>query len=545
MAAGLPWVKLLGLWRQIESFSILLATVAALRLLARAIKVPHSIVLVLAGLVLGWVPGWPQVQLTPQLFLLLVLPLLIYPGAVAMPWREFRRNLRPILLLAVGLVLCTMVSIGFLASARIPGLPLASAFVLGAVVSPTDPISTLAVARRLRVPHRLQRLLEGEALVNDSTGLVCYRVALAVVLGGSFSYGTAVLDFVKMSGGGLLLGLAVGWVVVQIQRRIDDPPVELTISLLTPFAAYLPAERLGLSGVLAVVSCGLYVGWNSPVIHKAQTRLHAAPFWGMIEFLLNGLVFLVLGLELPHIVRGISGISAGRLAWEAIWLSGSVIVLRILWTFAAAYLPRWLIPSLRRHGPFPTWREVALVAWTGTRGAVSLAAALAVPLTTDSGAPTPGRNTIQFLTYSVILATLVAQGLSLPPVIRWLGIRGGEELEQEEHQARLQATQAALDRLQALEGSQPKETLEKLRAQYTERLQQLQLQADQPEDSEEKPRPQPAAFSRLQHELLGVERETLLRLRNQHAINDEVLRRVQHDLDLAENRLRHKSSPPP
>jgi monovalent cation/hydrogen antiporter len=532
-------VKLTGLWNQLESLSVLLAAVAGLTLLARAVKVPYSIVLVLAGLGLGWVPGWPKLRLSPEVFLLLILPLLIYPAAVAMPWRELRHNLRPISLLAVGLVLCTMVTVGWIAHQSIPGMPLSSAFVLGAIVSPTDPLSTPAIARRLKVPQRIQNLLEGESLVNDSTGLVCYRLALAAVVGGSFAYLQGLLQFLQMTGGGLLLGLAVGWGVVQIQRRIDDTPVEITISLLTPFAAYLPAERVGVSGVLAVVAAGLYVGWNSPLIHKAQTRLHAAPFWGMLQFLLNGLVFLLVGEELPELVHGIHGASAATLAWQAALLSASVILIRILWTFAAAYPPRWLSRHLREQDPFPDWRNVALVAWTGTRGAVSLAAALALPHTTSSGAPFPARSSIQFLTYCVILATLVVQGLSLPKVIGWLKVTGGDEAAREESEARKRATQAVLGYLESQQGQEPKAALDKLLAEYAERLEQLELEQDEAEA--EASAPASAAYRRLQRAALERERRTLLELRNQHLINDEVLRRIQHDIDLAEDRLRHQT----
>ena len=433
-----------------------------------------------------------------------------------------------------------MVTVGWIAHQSIPGMPLSSAFVLGAIVSPTDPLSTLAIARRLKVPQRIQNLLEGESLVNDSTGLVCYRLALAAVVGGSFSYLQAVASVpANDRRGGLLLGLAVGWGWSRFNAASMIRPVEITISLLTPFAAYLPAERLGVSGVLAVVAAGLYVGWNSPLIHKAQTRLHAAPFWGMLQFLLNGLVFLLVGLELPDLVHGIHGASAATLAWQAALLSASVILIRILWTFAAAYPPRWLSRHLREQDPFPDWRNVALVAWTGTRGAVSLAAALALPHTTSSGAPFPARSSIQFLTYCVILATLVVQGLSLPKVIGWLKVTGGDEAAREESEARKRATQAVLGYLESQQGKNPKPhwtscwpNMPSAWSNWNSRRMRAEAEASAPAS---------AAYRRLQREALERERRTLLELRNQHLINDEVLRRIQHDIDLAEDRLRHQT----
>jgi monovalent cation/hydrogen antiporter len=515
----------------------LLAVVAGLGVLARKVQVPHSIVLVLAGLALGWIPGIPQVGLSPELFLLILLPPLIYPSAVSLPWREFRANFRPISLLAVGLVLATMLGIGFIAHGGISELPLGSALVLGAIVSPTDPIAATAIAQRMKVPRRIERVLESESLVNDSTGLVVYQLSVAAVVTGSFSYGHATLECLKMAGGGMAWGLVTGWVVVQIQKRIDDPPIETTISLLTPFAAYLVADQLHFSGVLAVVATGLYVGWNSPLMHTAQTRLQAAPFWRMVQFMLNGVVFLLVGLQLPDIVQGMRTTSVFRVAWEAALISAAVIVIRLLWVFPVAYVPRWLFAGLPRHDPFPDWRHVALVAWTGMRGPVSLAAALGLPQLTQHGEPFPARDSIQFLTYAVILATLVVQGLTLPRVIGWLKISGADETEREEHEARLKTGQAVLQHLEQLKGKEPARVLEKLQAEYTERVHQVESSADQ--NGEDESTTEAAAHCRLQGEALQIQRQTLLDLRNRHVINDEVLRRIQHELDLAEDRLHH------
>lgn len=522
---------------RLEMILCLLALVAALGLLAHKIKVPQSIALVLAGLGLGWIPGLPAVRLSPELFLFILLPPLIYPSAVGLPWREFRANFRPIVLLSVGLVLFTMLGIGFIAHAAIPALPMASALALGAIISPTDPIAATAIAERMKVPRRIERVLEGESLVNDSTGLVAYQLSVAAVVTGSFSYEHATLEFLKMAGGGIGWGLVVGWLVVQIQKRIDDPPIETTISLLTPFAAYLGADRFGFSGVLAVVVTGLYVGWNSPIIHTAQTRLHAVPFWRMTQFMLNGVVFLLIGVQLPAIIQEIRSASASTMIWEAALISAAVIVIRVLWVFPATFLPHWLFPGLRRNDPFPDWRHAALVAWAGMRGPVSLAAALGLPQLTRQGEPFPARDSIQFLTYAVILGTLVVQGLTLPRVICWLKLTSAGDSEREEKEARLRASQAVLHRLEELQGKEPAKVLEKLLAEYGDRIHQLET-VDHA-NGEDESASEAAAHCRLQKEALQIQRKTLLELRNRHVINDEVLRRIQHDLDLAENRLQH------
>ncbi len=448
-----------------------------------------------------------------------------------MPWRDFRNNLRSIALLALGLVVFTVLGVGFTGHWLFGRLPLVSVFILGAIVAPTDPLAAVAIAQRLRVPRRIQRILEGEGLVNDSTGLVTYRIAVAAAMTGSFSIGNAGLEFLKMAGGGIGFGLIIGWVATQIQRRIDDPPIEITISLLTPFAAALPADKLGLSGILAVVSAGMYVGWRSPLIHNANVRLQSVPVWEMIQFLLNGLVFLLIGLELPQIMTRTTGASAAALALEAVWISAAVILIRMIWVFSAAYLPRLFARRSSDNDPLPGWRHVGLVAWTGMRGAVSLAAALGLPHTAKDGRPFPARDTIQFLTYALILATLVVQGSTLPRVIRWLGVRSTHEAEEEELDARLKAKRAVLARLDELADKEPEDAIERLRTEYNDRIRELESS----KQAEEQESPGGgSAFRRLQQEALTIERRTILNLRNEHIINDEEMRRIQHELDLAE-----------
>ncbi len=517
--------------QQIDVLLGLLVAIAALALLARRIKVPYPILFVIGGLVVALIPGLPSLRLQPELVFYLFLPPLIFPSALFTSWRDFHANLRPILLLAIGLVLFTTVVVGWLAHYLVLDLPLAAAFALGAIVSPPDAVAATAITQRLGVPRRIVTVLEGESLVNDASALVALKFAVAAMVSGAFSLPAACLSFVLVSVGGVALGLAIGWVSVQIQKWIDDPPVQIIVSLLTPFAAYLGAERMEVSGVLAVVTAGLYVGWRSPEIADAKTRLQAYPFWEMVVYLLNGTVFILIGLQLPEVLHELKGESITRLCGQGALISLAVIVVRIIWVFPATYLPRLLSPKLRQRDPFPGWRNVTIVAWTGMRGVVSLAAALGLPSTM------PGRNHIIFFTFCVILATLVVQGLTLPFFIHWLDVRADDAAEREERQARLEANRAAMARLEELarEDSIPAEMVQRLRAEYEDRIRELkdcQLETNLRDQGFTA-----SPFRRLQSEALKVERQAILGLRNQRVINDEVMRRIEHDLDLAEARL--------
>ena len=516
----------------------LLVAVAVLALLARKIQIPYPILFVIGGLLLGLIPDLPNVRLDPELVFLFFLPPLLFPAALFTSWRDFRANARPISLLAVGLVLFTTAAVGLLAHYFIADLPLAAGFVLGAIISPPDAIAATAIADRLRVPRRIVTVLKGESLVNDATALVAYRFAVAAVVTGSFSLAHASGQFFIVGIGGILIGLAVGWLAAWFHKRVDDPPIEITVSLLTPFAAYLPAEQLHVSGVLAVVAAGLYLGWRLPEITSSQTRLQAGPVWGMIEFLLNGFIFILIGLQLPEVLGNLSGRSIPQLIWYAAVISLAVILIRILWVFPASYLPRLLFKRIRERDPYPAWQHVTIVAWTGMRGVVSIAAALALPPKLENGSPFPGRDLILFLTFVVILATLVVQGLSLPSISRWLRVKDDGAAEKEEREARLKANQAALARLNELAGSQPvnTDTLQRMRIEYEDRIRQLEV--CEPEGGETRPRLFSSEYEQLLHETLLVERKTILQLRNERVINDEVLRRIQRDIDLAEARLR-------
>jgi Na+/H+ antiporter len=522
---------------QAEIIVLVFAAVAVLAVVACKLALPYPIVLVISGLALSFVPRLPEVRLNPEIVFYFFLPALIYPAALFTSWRDFRRNLRPILLLAIGLVLATTVVVAWIAHAIVPTLPWAAAFALGAIVSPPDAIAATAIIRRLGVPHRIQAILEGESLVNDATALVALQFAVGALVTGTFSPSYAAARFVWAAAGGIGFGLLVGVAMRWVQSHLDDPPIQITISLLTPFVAYLPAERLHASGVLATVAAGIFLGWHSPLMISARTRLQVYAFWETIVFLLNGFVFIVIGLQLPGILRVLNRESLTGAVISAIIICAAVILVRFAWVTLAAYLPRLLSSKLRARDPIPAWQHIAVVSWAGMRGVVSLAAAFALPLALTDGSPFPGRDYILFFAFSVIFTTLVLQGLTLPRLIRKLGITHDGEADEEERRARLEANKAAIELVGKLRasGEFSHDTVDRLRAEYDERVEQLQLCAENPDDCRgEIATPQ---YQRLQREALRVERQTIIRLRNERVINDDALRRIQRDLDLAEARL--------
>jgi Na+/H+ antiporter len=524
---------------EIELVLALLVPVAALGTVARRLRIPYPILLVLAGLVLALLPFVPDVHLAPELVFLLFLPPLLYIAAFDTSIRDIRPLVRKILSLAVGLVLVTTVAVAVVAHALVPDLGWPAAFALGAIVSPPDAVAAAAVFRRLGVPGRLVTLLEGESLFNDATALVAYRVALAAMATATFSFGEAAWWFVSVAVGGVLVGLVVGRLFAWLRSRIDDPPVEITISLLTPFAAWLPAEWLGVSGVLATVTAGLSVGWWAPRIMQSDTRLRARAVWEMVVFVLNGLVFILIGLQLSSILPTLSGRSLLWLVELGALLSLTVILMRLAWLFAVAYLP-WLIIGRQSGGASaPPCRAVFVAGWAGMRGVLSLAAALALPLAT------PQRDLLIFLTFCVILATLVGQGLTLPWLIRKLGV--GEDTavtERQERHARTATAEAATTRIEQLANEWPDHLplIDTLRAQYAHRA--THLGEHGPEDSDgQRPSQDPAAEQEmLEHyvirrAVIDAERTALLDLRNRGDINDQVWRRIERDLDLEELRM--------
>jgi Na+/H+ antiporter len=511
----------------------LLVAVAALVTIARKLAIPYPILLILGGLVLGFIPNLPSVVLDPDLVFLIFLPPLLYWDALTTPIRELRTNIRSILLLAIGLVLTTMTVVGVVAHFAI-GLPWPVAFVLGAIISPTDTVAASAIAQRLSLPRSIIAVLEGESLLNDATALVAYSAASGVVASGSFSLLQTGWQFVIASVGGIIVGLLVGLLVFWIRHYLHDPPVENTVSLLTGFVAYLPAQALGLSGVLSVVASGLFLERQGPKIVSPQTRLQATQFWQVVTFLLNGLLFILVGLQLNSIMASNALPSAGNLALDAVLICLTIILVRIAWVFPGAYLPRFLSQRLSRRvresDLYPSWKAVAVVAWTGMRGGVSLAAALAL-------APNfPERSLIVFLAFCVILATLVVQGLTLPPLIQWLDLAEDGVLKQEEEKARMKIFQAAFARLEELahEDWVSQEIIEDLRTHYMQMKHKHKARLDG-EDNIFTERI--AVYQRLQRELLAAKRKTLIALRDSGIINDEVLRKIQYDIDMEEVRL--------
>jgi Na+/H+ antiporter len=514
----------------------LLASVALLLVLAPKLGVPYPILLVVGGLALSLVPGVPDLALPPEIVLVAFLPPLLYSAALFSSPRDLRANIRPITLLAFGLILATALTVAVVAHSVV-GLSWPTAFVLGAIVSPTDPLAATAIARRVGVPARVVTIVEGESLVNDATALVAFRFAVAAVLTGSFSLWEAGLQFAVGVVAGIAIGLAIGYVVAALLRRIDDAPTEITISLVTAYFAYLPAEALDVSGVLAVVTAGLYMGWHAPTIHGVETRLPSFAVWEVFIFVANSLLFVLVGLQLPIVVEGLEDESWTTLLLYATVICATVIATRLAWVFPFTYLPRLLFRRIRERDPAPPARLVTLVGWMGLRGAVSLAAALAVPHETDAGGPFPDRELILFLAFSVILVTLVAQGLSMPLLIRALGVEKDRLHEEEEDRARALGAEAALARLEELVGdqSQLEHEIANLRRVYDDRRRRYAARVDEGHDPELERRS--AAFERLLRELLEAERSAIVALRNEGRINDEVMHRIERDLDLEHARL--------
>lgn len=518
-----------------ETVVLLFSFVAVLVIIARKLTLPYPIVLVIAGLALSFVPRLPQVRLDPNLVFYFLLPPLIYPAALLTSWRDFRRNLRSIAWLSIVLVLTTIVVIAWTAHALVPQLPWAAAFALGAIVSPTDAVAATSVIERMSLPNRIEVVLEGESLVNDATALVVLQFAVAALTTGTFSLGAAVGRFVVVAVGGIAFGLLIGLVIRRIQRNLDDPPVQITISLLTPFVSYLGAERFHVSGILAVVASGIYLGWHLPVTATARLRIQAFAFWEMVVFLLNGFVFIVIGLQLPAILHELHGEALVDLIDDALLVSGAAVLVRLLWVFPTILFPQLFVRRIRGSDPAPDWRNIVVVAWCGMRGVISLAAAFALPFALPNGSPFPARNYILFFTFCVIFVTLVLQGLTLPVLIKWLRLKSDTTLDDEERNARVEANKAALALIGSVGERFSEHTIARLREEYSERLEELCVLGDTP--AERRGEIATREYVQLELEALTRERETIIGLRNRHVINDAALRRIQRDLDLAESFL--------
>jgi Na+/H+ antiporter len=508
----------------------ILVAVAIVYEIARRVGVPYPTLLVLGGLGLGFIPGLPRIKLEPDLVLLVFLPPLLFSAAAESPIRDLRANRAPLVRLAIGLVVVTIVIIAAVAHAAIPDLSWAAAFTLGAIVGPTDALAATSVFRRLGAPRVIRTLIEGEALFNDATALVTYRTAVLAAVGGTFILSDALAGFFVSSIGGIAIGVIVGRVAGEILRRLDDPPVEVVVSLVTPFAAYLPADQLGLSGVLAVVTAGFVIGSRLGTILTPNSRVLWLTSWKMIGFVLNGFVFVLIGLELPEILQGLGGRSAVEILGLAALVSVVVVVVRLVWIFASSFLPGTPRRELARRDPRVATRLTVVVGWAGMRGAVSLAAALALP----SGFPE--RDLILLLTFAVILVTLVGQGLTLPPMLRWAGWDGAEIEGDETTLARTAAYQAGLDEIERARPDWPghRPLFDRLESGLRDRTQHLAT--EDPVETAER-RQERIEHEEIQRGIITAQRTAVIELRDQGEINDLTLRLIERELDLEELRM--------
>jgi monovalent cation/hydrogen antiporter len=528
----------------IQVLILLLAVVAAVAVVANRLKIPPAILLVLTGVLLALVPGLPPLELAPELVLLLVLPPVIYTSAFLMSWHEFRFNLRPITLLSVGSVLFTTLAVAA-AAHWLMDLEWPVGFVLGAIVSPPDAIAPLSIARRMEIPRRILVVLEGEGLANDATALILYRFAVAAVSLGVFSFGQAAGMFAAIVAGEILWGIGVGWLMLRLRRWVNDPLIEIILSVLTPFLAFWPPVHLGGSGVLATVAAGLYASWNGPRLISPATRLQGVFFWEFFTYVIEGMVFLITGLQARTVISRIGDYTPSQLAISVAVITAVVIVARFVWVFPATYLPRWLFPAIRRKDPSPPWQWPFVLAFTGVRGIVSLAAALAIPLATSAGQPFPYRDLILFLTFSVIFITLVGQGLMLPWVIRELGLSHAGRKEREidraaEHKARSEAVQAAIERLGQLaaERNLSPDVIEAARAQHRDRLKHTENRSD----SHDAMRRHGELHDEVERLLIAAERTRINDLFRSGKLKDEARRRIERELDLREAHLSNQRS---
>jgi monovalent cation/hydrogen antiporter len=517
-------------------FLVLLLFVAAFGALASRLKTPYPIVLVIAGLLLGFVPGIPRITLNPDVIFFVVLPPLLYSAAWRVSWREFSHDMVSIFSLAFGLVAFTVLGVAEVAQRFLPGFDWRMGFALGAVVAPTDAIAATSIARRIGLPKRIIDILEGESLVNDASALLALEFGVALLVRGQTpTVVSGLLRLVYLAAVGLVVGLLIGVIINWIEHRIDDAPIEIALSLLTPYAAYLAADRIRASGVLAVVACGLYLSRRSSGFFSPGVRLQARAVWDSLTFILNGLVFVIIGLQLPYVLDGTRDHGLRQLLIFGALFSVLLIALRLIWIFPGARLSYFIRRRvLRQREPLPPARQIFIAGWTGMRGVISLAAAIALPHTLANGEPFAQRQLIIFLAFSVILVTLVLQGLTLPPLIRALGLAGVTGRDSEEEGARrviLEAALSHLDKLRESESADFAKIFDDLEHHYYDRLAIL---------TEEEADVHFAHHRRsveLSRELLQIERRTAIRLRNEGRINDELLRQLERELDLAEARF--------
>jgi Na+/H+ antiporter len=529
-------------WDAVEAifqiFLILLAVLAGTSLLARRTEIAPAILLLVAGIALAFVPGMPALELPPELVLLLVLPPLIYSASVAMSWREFRFNLRPIILLSVGGVIFTAFAVAA-ATHYLIGLPWGVGFLLGAIVAPPDVVAPLAIARKLALPRRILVVLEGEGLANDATALILYRFAVAAISTGMLSLSKATGEFAAIVASEVLFGVAVGWLSLRMRHRARDPQIEITLSLITPYISFWLPAHFGGSGVIATVACGLYMSWNGPLLISATTRLQGIFFWDLVIYLIEGMLFLLTGFQMRLLYEKSKAFPLDDILTATALVTVMIVVARFAWVYPAIYLPR-LIKRVRERDPAPPWQNAFVLSFTGVRGAVSLAAALALPFALPEGESFPYRDLILFVTFGVIFITLVGVGFGLPQVVRWLGLAqaGRTELVAEHESeigARREALEVALKSLDAITDDRElsDEVVKLLRARHETRSNQLP-------DSLDPDRDVSAAGIGLTRELIAVERKFIHVLLRDGKITDETRRRIERDLDLEEASLANR-----
>jgi Na+/H+ antiporter len=519
----------------------LLFIISMLAMLSSKLRISYPIFLVLAGLGISLIPGIPLLELNPDIVFVIFLPPLLYSAAWYTSWHDFWKNRRPIGLLAFGLVLCTALAVAWLSHFLIPGFSLALGFMLGGVISPPDAVAATSVLKNLKVPKRVVDILEGESLVNDASSLIVFRFAIAAILTGKFVVWRAGIDFALVVVMGIAIGLTVAYIAFAIQRWLPTTSsIDTAISLICPYLMYILAEHFHFSGVLAVVSGGLFLSYRSPDILSYESRLQAQSVWNVLVFLLNGVVFILIGLQLPVIIKGLGEYSLAAAIRYGVLISLLTIVIRILWVFPGAYCPRMLSKRIRKQEPRPPTRSIFVIGWAGMRGVVSLASALAIPIALPSGAAFPHRNMILFITFCVILFTLVLQGLTLPLVIRWLKVETQENKEEERLEIRLRMANAIVDYINTHYNSEAAsiEAFTRLKNRYERMAAIAGTRLKHAGDEDGKGDGFLPAYRRLLIELVDVQRHELARMRQDAEYSEEVLRGKETELDLEEARYR-------
>jgi len=518
-----------------------LALVVVLAVLAKRLRIPYPISFTIGGIVLAFTRHLPHPHVEPETIMLLVVPPLLYSAAWQTDWVALRRNARPIAFLAVGLVIFTMLVVGVVVHATLPDFTWPLAFTLGAIVSPPDAVAAEAIFERLAIPQRLAAIISGECLMNDATALVLYRFAIAAAVSGAFSLARASVAFVIVAAVGILVGIAAAFLLEGILRLIGrlgfgDAMIASVVFLLAPFAAYLPAEELHVSGVLAAVSAGILLSRRSTSFIDPETRVLGTSVWRLLTFVLNAFAFLLIGIELPGIIEVLVP-HVRDYALYGLLVSVTVIVVRIAWIFPATYLPRLLSRRLRERDPYPAWQQVAVMSWAGMRGIVSLAIALALPYTLGDQ-PFTQRSVTIFFTFCVIFVTLVLQGLTLGPLIEWLGVTETSRSRRREASLRIRALEAGIARLEAGDAIRKspleREIADRILDEYHQRINVLRGKVSEDEAIEEK---ETRLDRRLQNEALAAERRAILAMRSAGEIPDDIYRSIEYDLDLATLRL--------